>query len=108
MRYLLDTHTAIWALDDKTKLSPKAKAIIDDISLALCVSIISAWEIAIKISIGKLDFVGGSESFLGEMQKNGLELLNLNGSHIKYVEKFHSTIATLLTVCLFQPRLRKT
>ena len=53
MKYLLDTHTAIWALDDKTKLSEKAKAIIDDISIPLCVSIISAWEIAIKTSIGK-------------------------------------------------------
>jgi len=91
MNYLLDTHTAIWALDDKAKLSEKAKAIIDDVSISLCVSIISAWEIAIKTSIGKLNFVGGSEFFLGEMQKNGLELLNIKGSYIKYVEtlEFH-------------------
>ena len=64
MKYLLDTHTAIWALGSKTKLSQAAKAIIDDVSLSLCVSIISAWEIAIKISIGKLNFVGGSAFFL--------------------------------------------
>jgi len=91
MKYLLDTHTAIWALDDKTKLSEKAKAIIDDVSIPLCISIISAWEVAIKTSIGKLDFVGGSEKFLDEMQKNGIELFNLKGSHIKYVEQlpFH-------------------
>ncbi|MCL2409673.1 MAG: type II toxin-antitoxin system VapC family toxin [Oscillospiraceae bacterium] len=91
MKYLLDTHVAIWALDDKTKLSEKAKAIIDDVSLVLCVSMVSAWEIAIKASIDKLDFVGGSETFLTEMQKNGLELLNLKGPHIKYVENlpFH-------------------
>ena len=42
MKYLLDTHTAIWALDDKTKLSKTAKTIIDDVSISLCVSIISA------------------------------------------------------------------
>ena len=48
MNYLLDTHTAMWALGDKSKLSEKAKSIIDDVSLALCVSIISAWEIAIS------------------------------------------------------------
>ena len=91
MKYLLDTHTAIWALDDKTKLSEKAKTIIDDVSISLCVSIISAWEIAIKVSIGKLNFIGGSASFLVEMQKNGLELLDIKGSHIKKVEKipFH-------------------
>ena len=56
MKYLLDTHTAIWALGDKAKLSEKAKAIIDDVSIPLCVSIISAWEIAIKVSVGKLNF----------------------------------------------------
>ena len=86
MKYLLDTNTAIWALDDKTKLSEAARVIIDDTSLSLCVSIISAWEIAIKVSIGKLNFVGGSAFFLEKMQKNGLELINLEGSHIKHVE----------------------
>jgi len=35
MKYLLDTHTAIWALDDKTKLSETARKIIDDVSLSL-------------------------------------------------------------------------
>ena len=86
MKYLLDTSTAIWALGNKTKLSEKAKTIIDDVSLPLCVSIISAWEIAIKVSIGKLKFLGGSASFLEKMQSNGVELLNVKGSHIEYVE----------------------
>ena len=60
MKYLLDTHTAIWALGNKTKLSETVKTIIDDVSISLCVSRISAWELAIKISIGKSNFVGGS------------------------------------------------
>jgi PIN domain nuclease of toxin-antitoxin system len=87
MRYLLDTHTAIWALKDKESLSGTAKAIIDDTSLSLYVSVVSAWEIAIKMSIGKLDFVGGSTVFLEKMQLNGVELLNIAGSHIERVEK---------------------
>ena len=86
MKYLLDTHTALWALGDKTKLSETAKAIIDDVSLALCVSIISAWEIAMKISIGKLNFAGGSAFFLAQMRQNGVELLKIEGSHIEYIE----------------------
>jgi len=73
MKYLLDTHTALWALDDKTKLSETVKAIIDDVSISLYISIVSAWEIAIKVSIGKLNFVGGSASFLKEMRKNGIK-----------------------------------
>jgi len=86
MKYLLDTHVAVWALDDKTKLSETAKAIIDDISIPLCVSIISAWEIAIKMNVGKLNFVGGSAAFLRKMQENGMELLNIAGYHIEIVE----------------------
>ena len=86
MKYLLDTQAAIWALGDKAKLSEAAKKIIDNVSLSLCVSIISAWEIAIKVSIGKLNFVGGSAFFLEKMQKNGVELLTVEGSYIKQVE----------------------
>jgi len=86
MKYLLDTSTAIWALGNKTKLSEAAKTIIDDVSLSLCVSIISAWEIAIKVSIGKLNFGGGSAFFLEKMQNNGVELLNIKETYIECVE----------------------
>ena len=86
MKYLLDTHTAIWALGNKTKLSETVKTIIDDVSISLCVSRISAWELAIKISIGKLNFVGGSAFFLEKMRHNGVELLDIEGSHIEYLE----------------------
>jgi len=50
------------------------------------VSVISAWEIAIKVSLGKLTFAGGSAFFLNEMKKNGIELLDIAGSHIECVE----------------------
>jgi len=91
MKYLLDTHTAIWALGDTEKLSATAKSIIDDISVPLYVSIVSAWEIAIKVSIGKLNFVGGSDFFIEKMQRNGIEILDLQSSYIKFVESipFH-------------------
>ena len=54
MKYLLDTHTAIWALlGNDEKLSTKAKDIIADRTVELAVSIASAWEIAIKINKDK-------------------------------------------------------
>jgi len=86
MKYLLDTHTAIWALDDKAKLSAKAKEIFDNTSIPLCISIASAWEIAIKVSIGKLDFLGGSASFIEKMIKNGVEIIGVEGTHVVLVE----------------------
>ena len=86
MKYLLDTNTAIWALGDKAKLSNTAKEIIGNTSLSLFVSVVSAWEIAIKVSLGKLDFAGGSSAFLDKMQKNGLALLNIESAHLEIVE----------------------
>ena len=51
---LLDTHTLIWFLNDDAKLSKNAKTIIED-GDDLFISIISIWEMAIKISVGKLN-----------------------------------------------------
>jgi PIN domain nuclease of toxin-antitoxin system len=50
------------------------------------VSIASAWELAIKISLGKLDFVGGSNAFLSEIEENGIEIIGIDGAYIHYVE----------------------
>ena len=86
MKYLLDTHTAIWALGEKEKLSNRAKSIIDDVSIPLYVSIVSAWEIAIKISLKKINFVGGSNLFLEKMHRNGIEVLDLKGAYFKTIE----------------------
>ena len=53
-KYLLDTHTLIWFIEGNSKLSPTAKDIIEQNTENLIVSIVSIWEIAIKISIGRL------------------------------------------------------
>jgi PIN domain nuclease of toxin-antitoxin system len=62
--YLLDTHTAIWFLSDNKNLSQTARQIILDTSILKCVSIVSAWELAIKISIGKFKFPDNSAGFM--------------------------------------------
>ena len=87
MKYLLDTHTAIWALGDKARLSGNAKTIIDDVSLPLCISMVNAWEVAIKVSIGKLDFAGGASFFLKRMEYNGIEIMDMERKHLEIVEK---------------------
>ena len=55
MRYLLDTHTLLWARAAPDKLSTDALAILGSADNALYVSIASLWECAIKSAIGKLD-----------------------------------------------------
>lgn len=54
MRVLLDTHIFIWATLDDPRLSPVARALIEDAS-DVYVSAASIWEIAIKFAIGKID-----------------------------------------------------
>ncbi len=50
---LLDTHALVWWLEEKEKLSSKARAVISDPETVVFVSAASAWELAIKTRIGK-------------------------------------------------------
>ena len=54
-KYLLDTHTLIWAIVDKNKLSKSVLEILLDNDSKLFVSAVSFWEIAIKHGKGKMD-----------------------------------------------------
>ena len=54
MRYLLDTHAYLWAIDESPRLSHHARNAIRNGEHELFLSAASLWEIAIKLSIGKL------------------------------------------------------
>ncbi|WP_228926085.1 type II toxin-antitoxin system VapC family toxin [Streptomyces sp. DH7] len=54
MRLLLDTHVVLWWLADSDELSDQAKELLDT-EPSVHLSAVSAWEIAIKQSLGKLD-----------------------------------------------------
>ena len=53
MRLLLDTHAFFWWLIDEARLSPKAHEAIKAKDSEVFVSIASAWEMAIKVGLGK-------------------------------------------------------
>jgi PIN domain nuclease of toxin-antitoxin system len=54
MRYLLDTHTLLWFLQGAAELPDTVARRIEAASAENHVSIASVWEMAIKISLGKL------------------------------------------------------
>lgn len=54
MRLLLDTHVMLWWLGDSDELSDQVKDLLDT-EPSVHLSAVSAWEIAIKQSLGKLD-----------------------------------------------------
>ena len=82
MSYLLDTHTLIWALEDNQKLSVAARKIIDDENNAIFVSMASLWEMAIKVSRGKLALSQSLEDIMGTLEKQRVSLLSVKPAHI--------------------------
>jgi PIN domain nuclease of toxin-antitoxin system len=50
---IIDTHALIWAIDDPSQLTPVAATAMQNAKHRF-VSIASVWEIAIKVSVGKL------------------------------------------------------
>ncbi len=56
MRLLLDTHALIWALADPDRLPRPVRSAIESPRNLVFVSAASAWEIAIKSALGKIDF----------------------------------------------------
>ena len=87
MRYLLDTHTVFWYFEGSPELSKKAKAVIDDGENEILVSIISAWEIAIKHSLNReKTTLCSTAEFFDEIAASGLALLKLEPHHIRSVE----------------------
>lgn len=55
MRLLLDTHAFLWFVAGDGRLSKSARDHIEDQSHELLISIASLWEMAVKVSLGKLD-----------------------------------------------------
>ena len=79
MRYLLDTHTLLWARAAPDRLSRDALTILESPESALHVSIASLWECAIKSSIGKLEV---PEDFY-RIVTDDYEILSIEISHLK-------------------------
>lgn len=58
MNLLLDTHALIWVFDANPKLSQAAREAISEGQNEVFVSAVTAWEIAIRRSLGKLELSG--------------------------------------------------
>lgn len=55
MRYLLDTHIWLWMVDDPNLIPDHLLPIVSNAeNYPLCLSAISVWEVAKKVSLGKL------------------------------------------------------
>ena len=85
--YLLDTHVAIWFLTGDTALPSPFKQIIRDRANRIYLSVISAWELTIKISIGKLRFPGDAVGFVQAAQNNDITIIPIETTHLTVLKE---------------------
>jgi len=81
MKYLLDTHTLIWFINGDTKLAKKALETIELSTARVAVSVVSFWEIAIKVSLGKLELTLPFSEIINKVSDNGFETMGVNFDH---------------------------
>lgn len=74
---LLDTHAFIWYSENDSKLSESIKTEIETAD-RVYISIASLWEIAIKLSIGKLSLRSNYESIEASLEPAGIILLPIS------------------------------
>ena len=79
MRYLLDTCAWIFLLTDSEQLSNEQKKAILDPNNTIYISVVSAWEIALKMSKGKLELPNSLDVLIFESCiKDGYKILDLD------------------------------
>lgn len=86
MKYLLDTHVVLWMAQNSPLLSLAAKQAILDKQSQKYVSIVSAWEVAIKLGTGKLRLEGGLDEFFRIINENGLIVLNIEPAYLQAIQ----------------------
>jgi PIN domain nuclease of toxin-antitoxin system len=74
---LLDTHAFIWYSENDPKLPESIKIDIENAD-RVYLSIASLWEIAIKLSIGKLSLRSNYESIESSLEPAGISLLPIS------------------------------
>ena len=83
MKLLLDTHVFIWWDSNPAKLSKKTLALCSDPGNTLFLSVVSVWEMQIKMQLGKMKLAFPLQDIIREQQKeNGLQIIPVELAHV--------------------------
>ena len=103
MRLLLDTSTFLWIITDAPELSPRARDLFLDPANEVYLSSVSAWEMAVKHSLGRLPFPEPPERFVPAQRKDhGIEPLPLDEEdalHLARLPLLHKDPFDRMLVC---------
>ncbi|CAN1208595.1 PIN domain-containing protein [Tumidithrix helvetica PCC 7403] len=83
MKLLLDTHTFMWWHSEPEKIPSDTLILLQDPSYELFVSVVSLWEMQIKIQLGKLTLRDDLELMLRiQQEQNNIVLVSVTFPHI--------------------------
>lgn len=86
MRILLDTHVFLWWITEDARLPKHVSTLMTTIEHQLFLSAASAWEIAVKIRVGKLQLPADLDSFVIEqLMTNAITPLPVQLHHALHV-----------------------
>ncbi len=78
MNLLVDSHVAIWWLDDPDRLSPRARAALADGRNQVLLSVASIWEIGLKAARNQLRLPA---DYVDVLQADGFGVLDIRRAH---------------------------
>ena len=83
MTYLLDTHSFLWFIGGNDQLSSQARTLIEDEDNNRLLSVASLWEMAIKVSMGKLEVPLPITRLVRQhVTGNDIEMLSIEPEHL--------------------------
>lgn len=87
MKFLLDTNAFLWAATFDPRLSARANQILNDASNDFYLSVVSLWEVTVKVQIGKLQIPQDLGAFLQRTLNRELTILPIQPEHVLNLSK---------------------
>ncbi len=82
MNVLVDTHVWIWSLADPSRLSAEPRSLLSSSRNVVYLSAASAWELAIKAALGKIELPEPVETYVPtRMARQGITALPITHTH---------------------------
>ena len=82
MRLLLDTHTVVWAITEPERVATEALRLIESLENEVFVSVVSPWELAIKLSRRRIEL---PEIFHDTLRNGQFSLLPVKIQHTEAI-----------------------
>lgn len=86
MNYLIDTHILLWYMVGDKRISNEIQSKIESKTNTIFLSNASLWEIAIKVSIGKLKLAGSLSNVKEYLSEKGFRILEFDFTDLETLQ----------------------